>query len=190
MQPFNPYEPPRATSADQVTHGALGSIRAEGKYLIFPLGTFLPDACVKCGAGQPTALVRRRKNYVFVPWYGRLFGVIGALITRRRAAVELPLCVACDARYRSAVRALWMATGVPFLGVLLLFIGLWANVGAVVGGGFVLFLGGLLAPLIVLFALFWRHRLPLTTKIDKSEITLLGVHPRAVEFFVSPGGGR
>lgn len=189
MPPYNPYEPPSSTSrADEAARGPLGTIRAEGRYLVFPRGAFLPSACVKCGARQPTPLVRRWKNYVFVPWYGWFFGVLGQL-TQRRATVELPLCMPCDARYRSGVRAMWIATGVPVLAVVLVNVGVSVDVGAMVGGGFFLFLGGLPLPIVVLVTLFRRRRLPLAAKIDDAEITLVGVHPKAMKFFISSTAG-
>jgi hypothetical protein len=184
MEPYNPYEPPSFVPRADEGARALGSIRVDGRYLIFRRGAFLPNACVKCGARPPTPLVRRWKNYVFVPWYGWFFGILGQL-TQRRATVELPLCRPCDARYRSGVRAMWVATGVPVLGVVLINVGVSVDAGVMVGAGLVLFLCGLPLPLIVLVTLFRQRRLPLAAKIDDSEVTLAGVHPRAMEFFIA-----
>jgi hypothetical protein len=139
---------------------------------------------VKCGSRGPASLLRRTKRYVFVPWYGRLFGLLGQLITQKKAVVELPLCAACDARYRSAVVGIWLACSFPALAVALLFVGVGLNVGALVGGGFFLFLGGLLVPLIAA-AVLRRRLLPTAVKIDDHEVTLARVHPSALEFFAS-----
>ena len=99
--------------------------------------------------------------------------------------MELPLCRPCDARYRSGVRAMWIATSVPVLGVVLINVGVPFDLAIMVGAGLILFLCGLPLPLIVLVTLFRQRRLPLAAKIDDSEVTLAGVHPQAMEFFIA-----
>jgi hypothetical protein len=190
MQPYNPYQPPQAMPLPGGPgYAGFAAFRVDGKKLAFPRDVFLPGACVKCGVVNPTPLVRRRKNYVWAPWYGRFFGVIGQLITQRKASVELPLCARCDGRYRSGLRVLWVVVGAFLLGMVLIFAGASADVGVLAIGGVVMFLGGLFASLVVFLAVSIPRRLPLAVMIDDKEVTLTGVHPQAVAFFMATTGG-
>jgi hypothetical protein len=189
MQPYNPYQPPQAMPVSGVQGYGYVAFRVDGKKFAFPRDAFLPGACVKCGVVNPTPLVRRRKNYVWVPWYGRFFGLIGQLITQRKASVELPLCARCDGRYRSGLRAGWVTVGLSLLGIVLIFAGSAADVDVLTFGGLATFLGGLFAALVVLLAVSLPRRLPMAAMIDDKEVTLTGVHPQAAAFFMSTVGG-
>jgi hypothetical protein len=186
MEPYNPYQAP-AEEGPWKPGPADGAqaFRVDGKKLAFSRTTRFPSACVKCGTQEPSPIVRRMKQYSFVPWYGRLFGVIGAAITQRKATVELPLCGRCDMRERSARRALWITLGITFGGVAIILLASSIDSGAVIGLGVAMFLGGLLASLVVFLAVSLPRRLPLAVRIDDAEVTLVGVHPRAVEYFTS-----
>ncbi len=155
--------------------------------LVFARDALLPEACVKCGTQQQIG--RRRKKYLFVPWYGRLFGLVGHLMTRRVADVDLPICQACDARFKRAKQAMWIASAVPVLGVALLFLGVALDFGPLVGGGFFLFIGGWLVPLLVYAAFAMKRMMPIVTNIDEREIRLARVHPDAIQFYVRDLGG-
>jgi len=96
----DPYAPP-LSSIDRAplapTDGA-GIVRA-GKVLVVPLhaGAGLPDHCVKCG--EPAAGYRLvRKETWHPPWvyallmFNLLFYAIGAMVTRKRMELHVPLC--------------------------------------------------------------------------------------------------
>ncbi len=173
---FNPYAPPQTTAGGAY---APGPIRGEGSTIRFSRHTFLPSICVKCGAREPTRIQRRMKQLVFVPWYGRMFGLIGYYATRRTAAVDLPICEACDAAYRRAVTTMRWTAALPVACLGLIFLGGSANVELFVAGGALGFLGSLLLLLVVYFAVAHRRMLPMATRIEDDEVTLGRVHPDA-----------
>ncbi len=186
-EPFNPYAAPKTSQGDGPP-GPFGpvSVRAERNTLVFTRETFLPSACVKCGTQQQIG--RRRKKYIFVPWYGRLFGLIGDWMTRKTAIVDLPICPACEARFRQARLGMWIGAAVPVFSIGILFLGVALNIGPLVGGGFFMFIGGWLVPLIVYLAFAMKRMMPIAVKVDDREVTLSRVHPEAVQFYVMVGG--
>src|SRR4051794_16880270 len=111
MQPFNPYAPPQAGPSPY--YGGPSApffARAEGENLVVSKTAFLPSVCVKCGAREPVPIQRRRTNYVFIPWYGRFFGLLGMLLTQKKATLEMPICPPCSARRSQAVIVMWLVT--------------------------------------------------------------------------------
>jgi hypothetical protein len=182
VEPYNPYEAPADQGPGQSGRGP-ATFRILGKKVAFPRNMRFPSICIKCGVRDPSPLVRRMKNYAFVPWHGRLFGVIGAALTQRKATVDLPLCSRCDARERTGTRALWIAVATPFIGTGLIVTGAFGDVGFLTVLGVLLFLGGLLGALVVFLAVSLPRQLPVAVMIDDAEVTLSGIHPQAVEYF-------
>jgi hypothetical protein len=182
VEPYNPYAAPADQGPGPGGQGP-ATFRIVGKKVAFPRNTRFPSICIKCGTRDPNPLVRRMKNYTFVPWHGRLFGVIGAALTQRKATVDLPLCGRCDGRERSGTRALWIAVAIPFVGTASIVGGAFGDVGILLFLGVLMFVGGLLGALIVFLAVSLPRRLPLAVMIDDAEVTLAGIHPHAIEYF-------
>jgi hypothetical protein len=130
---LDPYgRQPPATPADAARPEAL--VREEGDLLLVSHGAHLADVCVKCAARD--GIVRRFVVMGYRPfwpavtlltslcfaWYVVTFlldvwWAVGALVCFvlfwrgwRYGALDLPLCPACDARWRGVVRARFLAT--------------------------------------------------------------------------------
>jgi hypothetical protein len=73
-------------------------VREEGELLLVSYGARLADVCVKCAARD--RIVRRFEVMRYRPnfWCGWRYG-----------GLDLPLCPACDARWRGLVRARFLA---------------------------------------------------------------------------------
>jgi hypothetical protein len=183
MQSHNPYAPPQ-----QVSHagGALpggGYARLDGDRLVLDKSWRLPDVCVKCAATQP--IVRKKKNYSFVPWHGRMFGVIGVLVTQKKAPLDVPLCPPCATRASNATIAMWLACGLPVVVSLALILGGGAaDSPAAAFAGVVLLLLALVVGLVLFHAYAKKYVLPQAVHIDKQTITLARVHPHAAQSIV------
>lgn len=145
----------------------------------------LPAICMKCGAVD-RAIVRRDRTFWFTPpWlYGLLtlgpFGALGMLALTKTAALRVPLCATCDARWNAGASARKiMTTGMVAITIAFalrpLFVpGVRANVVsaivAVVG-----------LALIVGVQALTASRVLRAASIDAERITLRGVHPAAID---------
>src|SRR5882672_3385119 len=82
--------------------------RADGDRLVLARAITLPDVCMKCGA---VSAVRGERPFWFsAPWtYALLlagpFGALGMLALTKTAALAVPLCASCDARWNAAALA-------------------------------------------------------------------------------------
>jgi hypothetical protein len=126
--PSNPYAPPRFESEGWPLPGVGASPRREGDVVVIPVqGASFPPRCVVCNA--PADRRMKRKLYWHPPavyallCLGALFYVIGALILRKKAELEIGVCSAHAARRRNGI--LIGALGAP-----LAFIGMIASVEA------------------------------------------------------------
>jgi hypothetical protein len=183
MQSHNPYAPPQQIS---YASGALpggGYARLDGDRLVLDKNWRLPDVCVKCAATHP--IVRKKKNYSFVPWHGRMFGVIGVLVTQKKAPLDVPLCPPCSARASKATVAMWLACGLPVLISLALIVGGGAADSPEAAlAGVVLLLVACVGGLVLFHAYAKKYVLPQAVHIDKQTITLARVHPIAAQSIV------
>jgi hypothetical protein len=83
-------------------------VRLEGELLVVSHGARLAGACVKCascdGLRSRCGLMHHER---MGNWLLNLAGVIGLVVAayrQRTAAVVLPICGACEARWNRAVR--------------------------------------------------------------------------------------
>lgn len=184
MQPHNPYAPPQHQPPHQGMPYAPPPggffARLDGKNLVLAKTAYLPDVCVKCAAQQP--IIRKRRNFVFIPWYGRFFGVIGMLITQKKATMDLPLCPACAQRAFKAVLTMWLVAGGLFaLGLAMIVAGAATDTDALAVIGVLFFLSVLVVPLVLYFAWAIKHVLPQAVNIDDQTITLARIDPNAAQ---------
>jgi hypothetical protein len=116
-----------------------GNLWRSGKQVVLRRNAALPDRCVKCNAPAHGIRLKRQLSWHPSAWYllifvGLLIYVIVALIVRKQAVVQLPLCEAHRARRRWIITTCWLA----FLGGIALII-LGANQAA--GGGWIIVTG-------------------------------------------------
>jgi hypothetical protein len=183
MQPINPYAPPQQQypgAAPYMPPPGGFFAQASGKNIVFAKTAYLPDVCVKCAVQHP--IMRRRKNYVFVPIHGRLFGIIGMLITQKKATLDVPICPACNARHSQTVLVMWLVAILPFLlGLVLIVAGAATDTDALAGFGAIVMFGTLIASLIVFLTWAANRMLPQAIHIDDQTITLARVAPAAIQ---------
>jgi hypothetical protein len=168
----NPYAPPQA-------HGQPGGhfvAQANGKELTVSKHAHLPDVCVKCNATQQ--IQRRAHTFQWAPQWVYMFGGFLFLLLRKTAAMQVPLCQACNARWGKSKLAMIGAV-LGFFAALVLG-GMVAGAAGDVGGIlFLVFLllgvGGLIA---VAVAVVKPAQLQVK-KIDNQVIVLAGVDPGA-----------
>ena len=183
---MNPYAPPQQQSSQSGPYYPGGPApfwaRIDGANIVLAKMAFLPSVCVKCAAREPTPIGRKRKNYVFIPWYGRMFGLLGMLLTQKKATLDLPICQACAARHTQTVLITWLVTGgIVVLAALAAIGGIAGEVPALIFVFLFLMLMAFVVP-ITLFLAWGRARMhPQAVHIDDHSITLTRVHPGAME---------
>jgi hypothetical protein len=142
----------------------------------------LPPVCLKCAAREPVPIVRIKRAFAVVPWYGRLLSLTGLRIVKPSAALELPICEACAARARRAELLTTFVTSC------------FAAIGAA-ATGFALALGGksaaptsaiaiascLAIPILFHLAFARRRSLPRARHVDDTSVTLARVAPGAID---------
>ena len=183
---MNPYAPPQSQQYAQGYYGQAAPppflARLEGQNLVLSKNAYLPNVCVKCAACEPMPITRKRKNYTFIPWYGRFFGVLGILITQKKASLDLPICQPCGARASNATLVMWLVTvGVMVVTGLMFAIASAADSDALMLLAFAFLMACFVVPM-TLFLAWARDRVfPQTTFIDDQVITLARVHPGAIQ---------
>ena len=181
----NPYAPPAVASAAYgPTASGVRSYYAalNGDVLVVQKEAALPPVCMKCGTKHE--ITRRNAKFQWTPMWARLMivfctlpGLIAMLATTKRGRLELPLCVACNARWGQAVAAIVVGIVAlvgalltlrsfdePAIGAVLFFVGLVAFLGLVLG--------------------FAKPRLLQVHKIDERNVELKGFHPDAARVIV------
>jgi len=93
--------------------GAFAGPWREGKNLVVARGGPLPDCCVKCGAAA-TGVLRRTLTWHHPALYALilvsiLIYVIVALIVRKTAKLQLPVCSTCASRRRRNLAIGWLS---------------------------------------------------------------------------------
>lgn len=177
MSDLNPYAAPKATL--EKAAGYQDGMWRDGKVLIMRQGAAFPHRCIKCNR-RATGPLRKRTVYWHPAWVYLLLVLrflpylIVALIVRKKAVVELPLCE------RHQKRFVW-GRAISILGFFI-FAGLAAF--AIKGNSMAL-------PALVVFTLVWilvAYRFTNTVrakKIDTEYALLLGCSP---EFLASLTG--
>lgn len=172
MMSENPYAPPVQRRGP--LHGAAGiPLQREGDVLVVPFGATIPDVCLRCGAVDD--LVKRRASFQWTPAWARVLlvlcalpGLVAFLVTTKRAALDVPLCAPCDARWTTARNAI--------VGAVVLLVG--GVLGVKILEDATIALVGLVA--LVGAALFARTRMLGARRIDDTRILLERVAPAAM----------
>jgi hypothetical protein len=182
---YNPYTPP-AHDDDAPRYSPGGAVSWDGKLLRVPKQFSFPRVCLKCAS--PEVHSRRTQRFAFTPTWARLLILVcmlGALVamalTTKRATLELPLCDACQARWRRA-RTLSVLMGLAavasIVGVVVASAGSNSDEGPVA-------VALVIVVLVVAMAVAMRKlvspRVLQAKHIDESYISLQGVHPVAGE---------
>lgn len=181
----NPYAPP----SDEAASGNKSNKRRRGRYtarlagesLVVSLDAALPAVCMKCGVRDE--IVRRKVDFQWTPVWARFLvfcaiGVIIMLVTRKRASLEVPLCVGCDKRW-GAARTVAIVGAVALVAAFVLM--RTSDEQRAIG------LGLLLAAVVAFVAtsiVYVRPRVLQAKSIDAAEITLKGVAPAAAQAIV------
>jgi hypothetical protein len=184
MSAFNPYAPPTAPIP---TGGGYGGAFAQmvGDALVVSKDAPLPDVCVKCAA---PAVTRRKQQFVYTPQWvivilllSLLIGAIVAVIVQKKGTLQLPLCEACAARWKSANVQIGLAILALFLGLVFgVYVAVESKAPALMAVFMLLGIGGLIAVAVVN-----RNVRVLSRKVDDTSITLTKVHPDACRAIVA-----
>lgn len=155
----------------------------EGDRLVVARAIALPATCMKCGAA---ATERRARPFYFAQawtWVLLLLGPFGALAMlalTKSAALAVPLCAACDARWNAGSLARKITSGVAVASTLAAV--MWPLVAPGAAGNAsaigVTLLG--LAAIAVAYART-SSRMLRATSIDERRVALAGVHAAAID---------
>jgi hypothetical protein len=165
-------------------------MRVDGAKCVFPRDVIFPDVCLKCAATQP--LVRRRKSYkaqeggVAVLIASAFFAAPMRLVgTPRKPVVtlvlDLPLCIACNARHRTAYAIMFVGWGILAACFVVAFFAKPFGFAALAGVAAVVWFAGLPIVGIVHLAYASRRLVPGLVRIDETTITLARLGPAAVK---------
>jgi hypothetical protein len=150
----------------------------DGANVVVPNGAPLPPVCVKCGVQHDLQL--RNQKFQWIPMYGRFFGLLGMLLTRRSGALQLPICAVCNQRWSQAG---WAMLGAVLGGVVLLILVpllLGAISADMAGFGFLFGVVAMVGLILGVGFGMVRPRQLQAQKIEKDgRIYLAGVHPNA-----------
>ena len=154
MEAQNPFAPPSAPLEDASTD----HIWRDGKVLVAPLGTALPERCVKCG--EPPAQMKRRTFYWHHPalyllaLLNLILYAIIAIIVRRRVTLTVGLCKAHARKRLYGILVGWLGA---LAGIVIAILGgAEDNCGTMVAGVLV-FLGTIIAGLFMARVLYPEH---------------------------------
>lgn len=146
---FNPFEAPRTSAGSgAVVPGSADDFQRDGKLLVVRKGAIFPDRCVRCNA--PAEGYRLRRNLFYhnrliylILLFNLIVYVIVALIVRKTAQFEIPLCPVHRAKRRNTILIAWgiVLASVP-IGIALGQVLPNENVALAFLIGFLLFLGG------------------------------------------------
>jgi hypothetical protein len=95
------------------TSGGYDGPWREGKYLVMSNNGPMPIACVKCGA-EPTTYIRKTLTWHHPAIYltiliGVLIYLIVAMVVRKTAKLQVPVCAACNARRKRNLAIGWLS---------------------------------------------------------------------------------
>jgi hypothetical protein len=177
---MNPYAPP-GDPTPGTKRGAGGgrySARLEGdarETLVVSRDAELPSVCLKCGSHAD--IMRRTTPLQWTPVWARflMFCVIGLvimLVTTKRATLQIPLCVPCNARWAAARKA----SVVGVVAIVGAFIAMRTMDDPMPG---LVILGLAVAGFVAFSISFVRPRTLRVKRIDEREIHLADVHPSA-----------
>jgi len=176
MDEFNPYAPPRTEIAlDPLAPIESGAWR-DGRLLVMTRDFTLPDRCLKCNLPADGFTLKRKLSWH--PWYWYLLVlinvpvyIIAALIVRKTARVEFPLCEEHRRRRRRALFVGWLLclSSIPALIVGLSLLG-ESLAGLVVAAFVALFLTGLIYGVV-------GSQLAVAKRIDARFVRLKNVTP-------------
>lgn len=172
MVSHNPYAPSKASlgaGAGNTTISSDATVWRDGNFVVALQDTPLPPRCVKCNApaDPPT---RMRTLYWVNPFLYLLFLisplilVIVYYVVRKRAEVDPGLCEQHKKRRVQGIAAAWTACVV---GLVLLFVGISNDVGALAVTGLLLLIASIVMGMIF-------GRLVYAKKITKDEVRLGG----------------
>ncbi len=158
---------------------------AAGDRLVVRRAIALPAICMKCGAVD-RAIVRRDRTFWFTtPWLYALlalgpFGALGVLALTKTAALSVPLCAPCDARWNAGASARKIITsGMVAITVAFALRPLFVpGVGSHVASAIVAVVG---LALIVGVQALTASRVLRAASIDAERIALAGVHRAAID---------
>lgn len=160
-----------------------------GADLIVQKSAPLPEVCVKCG--KRDRLTRKQTRFAWTPpWIyatallSVLIMAILAAVLQKRGALSLPLCPECRSRWTKA-RLAGVATAFGFFGILIGMIALFVNEMPILGCLSIAALIGL--PLGVSFG-YIRPRTLRPRVINDQALTLIGVHPDAIDAILQAAG--
>ena len=173
----NPYAAPAAAPATPGPHDGAGAARLVGDVLVVRKDAALPAVCLKCGARD--GIMHRPAKFQWTPLWARLMvvfctlpGAIAMLVTTKKAALAVPLCPPCNARWSAARNVTGARVAAILVGVL----------GSQVLGDPAFFGLALLVTItafVVAMVAFVRPRMLQVQKIDAQELELKGFHPGA-----------
>jgi hypothetical protein len=197
MQPPNPYAPPNPYGAPQaVPYGQLGG--PGGPFAAWPDGPDLavqkeaplPSICMKCGVND--APNRRNQQFVWTPPWVFIFflvspiiGAIIAVIVQKKGRLHLPLCHACNSRWKNGILLLVLAIVGLIAGLILGGVALGNDLPEL---GVPLMISGFVA--LIAVAIMNRNRFLRVKKVDERMITLRQVHPNAAQVILNAAQGR
>ena len=145
-----PAPPPLPVAPPTVRLQRQSTIFRDGARLVVEPGASLPDRCVKCNA--PAEGFTKRFNLswhhpaiYFTILAGVLIYVIVALIVRKTARINIPLCPRHRAKRRNIIL---IGLGVFLLGIVGFFTAAALDNGWYVLVGFVLFIGGIITMVV------------------------------------------
>jgi hypothetical protein len=126
----------------------------EGKYLVTTRNGPMPDVCIKCG-GVPVTHLRKTLTWHHPAIYltlllcniGVLVYIIVALLVRKKAKVQVPVCAACSARRKRNLAIGWLSFA---LSIVMFFVSITVVESDDAKMGFALAGGAL-----ILFSLIW-----------------------------------
>ena len=188
MNDHNPYAPPTDESLQAGTKNPKRgryTARFDGDKrdaLVLSGKGPLPAVCMKCGTHHE--IVRRMAKFQWTPVWARflvfcLIGAILMMVTTKRATLEVPLCVRCNARWGTA-RNVGIAGVVALLGA---FAVMRFGEDALRTLGLVL-LAVVIVAFVAVSLLYVKPRMLQAKRIDDTAITLKGVAPSAAQEIV------
>lgn len=188
---MNPYAPPQHPAAQPLySHSAPARFVAVARHedLVVSKWAPLPDVCMKCGANGPVE--RRVRLFTYTPGWAFLTLFIGLIVgliiistIQVTGGLNVPLCAACDRRWRQADTLKTVAL-VALIGVALavsVALGVSMSDTRWIGPILVLASAIVVIPMVILNHVVLRSRTLWTRGVNAWYITLGGTHPAARE---------
>lgn len=171
-------------------------VREQGELLAVSHGVRLASVCVKCatrdGVASRLEMMQAQPRWTWLLYLTGVIGVVLLAFLQRTAGVALPLCRACDARWRKVVRRRSRTTLMVVPVSLLVCGALVADAKGRLPSGAGSWLAlGLATGWAVLYAaaqLAGGNHLVTAASVDRSFAFLRGVHPDARRALVAEAG--